>query len=39
MMPYLQPIFDQDIQKQYLIISQNSFIEFLIGNQPNQLGL
>ena len=31
MMPYLTPVYDQDQQKQSLIISQNAFIQFLFG--------
>lgn len=39
MMPYLSPICDPTKQKQYLIISQNAFIQFLLGQNKNQLGL
>ena len=31
LMPYLSPIFDQMQQRQYLIIGQNAFIQFLSG--------
>ena len=39
MMPYLSPIFDQQARRQYLIINQNNFIQFLLGQGDNQLGL
>lgn len=39
MLPFLTPIFDQEKQREFLIISQNSFIEFLLGQNKNQLGL
>jgi len=39
MMPYLSPIYDQEKQRQFLIISQTAFIQFLLGQNKNQLGL
>lgn len=31
MMPYLSPVVDQEQRRQYLIINQNAFIQFLLG--------
>lgn len=39
MMPYLIPVYDQQQQRQYPIISQDAFIQFLLGQGENQLGL
>lgn len=39
MMPYLRPVFDETQSKQFLIISQDDFIHFLLGKGSNQLGL
>ena len=39
MMPYLIPVYDQQQERQYLIIGQDAFIQFLLGSEENQLGL
>jgi len=39
MMPHLIPVYDQQQERQYLIIGQDAFIQFLLGSDENQLGL
>jgi hypothetical protein len=39
MLPYLTPLYDQEKQRQFLIISQEAFIQFLLGQNKGQLGL
>ena len=39
MLPFLTPVYDQEKQRQFLIISQGAFIQFLLGQNKNQLGL
>ena len=39
MMPFLSNVYDEDMGRQYLIINQNAFIQFLLGQGSNQLGL
>lgn len=39
MLPFLTPVYDQEKERQFLIISQGAFVEFLLGQNKNQLGL
>ena len=39
MTPYLITVYDEQQQRQYPIISQDAFIQFLLGQGQNQLGL
>ena len=39
MLPFFTPVYDQEKEHQFLIISQGAFVEFLLGQNKNQLGL